>query len=446
MELLRRIYDAGVVGAGGAGFPTHKKLKCRVDYLIINGAECEPLLKSDQYLMRNKSSGLVRAAGLIGESTGASRIIFALKKKYVNEADRLREAIEKSDVKAELFYLDGIYPAGDEQVLVYEVTGRTAEPGGIPLSIGAVVVNINTVYNIAEAVDGRAVTYRYVTVAGEVRKPVIVKAPLGTAVAECIEAAGGTALMDYNVIMGGPMMGKLLGKQQAKDRYITKTDGGIIVVPAEHYLARRDSVPVEHIINQAKSACIQCCYCTDLCPRYLIGHRLRPHRVMRAVSMDEPDRDILSEALICCECGICELYACPMGLSPRKVNIYVKNSLRSAGVRFSDTRIYSENCAVRDFRKVPLSRLIGRLNMEKYDGEAGDTVIDLHPARVCISMKQHIGALAAPIVSRGEEVREGQLIAAVDYEGTGANIHTGISGIVEAVSQDSITVLSAGER
>jgi Na+-translocating ferredoxin:NAD+ oxidoreductase RnfC subunit len=442
MDLLRKIYEAGVVGAGGAGFPTHKKLNCRVEYFIINGAECEPLLKSDQYLMRHMSNELVAAAGLIGAYIGAVRIVFALKKKYITEAQRLKEAIEKSDVKAEIFYLDGMYPAGDEHILVYEITGRTVTPGGIPLSVGAAVSNVNTVYNVFEAVNDRPVTSRYLTVAGEVRKPAVIKAPIGTPVLECIEAAGGTALKDYSVIMGGPVMGKVTGQQQIKDRYITKTDSGIIVVPKEHYLVSRAAVPVQHIINQAKSACIQCTYCTELCPRYLIGHRLRPHRIMRAIGMEATEDEAYKEALICCECGICELYACPMGLSPRKVNIHIKNLLRSKGVKYTNPIVEMSNSAMREFRKLPLSRLVSRLDMGRYDIAAEDKVLEIHPEKVCISLRQHIGKEAVPIVACGEAVKTGQLIAAADYNETGANVHSGIDGRVMEITGTQIVIRS----
>lgn len=446
MDLLRKIHAAGVVGAGGAGFPTHIKLNCKVEYLIINGAECEPLLKSDQYLMRNKSSELVAAAGYIGESTGAAHIIFALKKKYVREGSMLRSAIEKSGSGIEIFFLEGIYPAGDEQILVYEVTGRTVSPGGIPLSVGVVVSNVNTVFNISEVLSGRPVTSRYVTVTGEVRRPVIVKAPLGTPVQDCINAAGGTHLKSYNVIMGGPMMGKMLGMQQARERFTTKTDGGIIVIPEDHYLARRSSLSVDHMLNQAKSACIQCSYCTDMCPRYLIGHKLRPNRVMRALAVGTENDDVLKEALICSECGVCEMYACPMGLSPRKMNIYVKSKLRDMGIKYSDTGTNQKNSAMRAFRAVPLPRLESRIDVARYDRQVDDEVCELHPERVCIPLRQHIGTAAAPVVSPGEEVREGRLIAEVAYEGLGANIHASIDGTIEEVNCTHIIIKAAGSR
>ena len=444
MNLLRKIYEAGVVGAGGAGFPTHKKLACRVEYLIINGAECEPLMKTDQYLMRNKSNELAAAAGIIGDHTGASRIIFALKKKYVKEAQSIKEAIVKANVNAEVFYLDGIYPAGDEQILVYEITERTVEPGRIPLSVGTVVTNIGTVFNVFEAANNNPVTYKYVTVTGEVEKPVIVKAPLGISVTECIEAAGNTDLEYYSVIMGGPMMGSILDSRELKDRYVTKTDGGIIVIPENHYLVNRESVSIEHIVNQAKSACIQCSYCTDMCPRFLIGHKLRPHRIMRAIATGTENDDIYNEALICCECGICELYACPMGLSPKKVNIHVKNHLKSKGITSFNSKVNMSNTAMRNYRKIPSERLISRLNLSKYDVKIADEVIELHPRRVCISLKQHIGACAVPVVACGEEVDKGQLIAAADYEGTGANIHASIDGKIEDIGSTHIIIRSVG--
>jgi len=442
MDLLRRIYAAGVVGAGGAGFPTHRKLDCTVEYLIINGAECEPLLMTDQYLMRNKGEELICASVMIGELVKASHVIFALKRKYQNEAASLKSAIAQSCSGVEIFFLDGIYPAGDEHVLVHEVTGRTVKPGGIPLSAGVVVVNVNTAYNIYEAVMGKSVISRYMTIAGQVETPVLVKAPIGTPAVECIRAAGGTRPQAYKVIMGGPMMGKMLSSKQLEDRYVCKTDSGIIVLPQDHYMARRASVPIEHIINQAKSVCIQCSYCTELCPRYLLGHRLRPHRIMRAVSTGIGADSVYNEAFLCSECGICEIYACPMGLSPRKVNIYVKNNLRAAGAKPEFPSLEPNSTDMREFRTVPLSRLVSRLDMSGYEGPHGDAVIELQPERVCIQLRQHIGSPAVPVVSQGDRVNTGQLIAAVEYSQTGANIHASIDGIVESVTSSSICINS----
>jgi Na+-translocating ferredoxin:NAD+ oxidoreductase RnfC subunit len=154
--------------------------------------------------------------------------------------------------------------------------------------------------------------------------------------------------------------------------------------------------------------------------------------------------EIYNEALICCECGICELYACPMGLSPRKVNIHVKNRLRSKGITPSNFSINMSNSEMRNYRKILSERLISRLNLSKYDRKIADDVIELHPGRVCIPLKQHIGACAVPVVACGEEVDKGQLIAAADYEGTGANIHASIDGKIEYIGSTHTIINSVG--
>ena len=336
MELLDQIYRAGVVGAGGAGFPTHIKLKCNVEYLLVNAAECEPLIQTDKYIMRHNADKIIKALNLMAPLVGADKVIIAIKGKYEREIQALQNAIKELDSKVELFYLKSIYPAGDEQVIVYEVTGRVIPPGGIPLNVGAVVSNVATVLNIYDATIGKSVTDKIITVTGEVNNPTLLSVPIGTPVSNCIKAAGGLSIKDYCVIMGGPMMGRILSSDEVEKRSITKTDGGIIVLPSDHYIRARKSLSVQHIINQTKSACIQCSYCTQMCPRYLLGHPLRPHKIMRAISMSlDHSEEIFKEALICSECGICEMYACPMGISPRQVNIMIKNELRQKGVKFN---------------------------------------------------------------------------------------------------------------
>ncbi|WP_298842274.1 4Fe-4S dicluster domain-containing protein [Clostridium sp.] len=436
MELLDQIYKAGVVGAGGAGFPTHIKLKCNVEYLLVNAAECEPLIQTDKYIMRHNAEKIIKALTLMAPLVGADKVIIAIKGKYEREIDVLQKAIQKLDSKVELFYLKSVYPAGDEQVIVYEVTGRVIPPGGIPLNVGSVVSNVATVLNIYDATIGKSVTDKIITVTGEVNNPTLLSVPIGTSVSKCIKAAGGLSIKDYCVIMGGPMMGRILSSDEVEERSITKTDGGIIVLPADHYIRARKSLSVQHIINQTKSACIQCSYCTQMCPRYLLGHPLRPHKIMRAISMSlDHSEEIFKEALICSECGICEMYACPMGISPRQVNIMIKNELRKKGVKFNTTLkiIPSED---RDGRQVPVSRLVQRLNLGKYkDIKFNDKAIEVNVNIVNIPLKQHIGKPATAIVSVGDDVIRGQLIGEIKPGDMGANIHASISGKVTKVSQ-----------
>ena len=146
---------AGIVGAGGAGFPTHVKLNARADTVIINGAECEPLLRADQQLMAGQAGRLLEALDKIVEHLGAQTGVIALKEHYHTAVRALRERLEHYK-KLRLHLLGAFYPAGDEQVIVYEVTGRIVPEGGIPVNVGVVVVNVETALNILERCAGRS--------------------------------------------------------------------------------------------------------------------------------------------------------------------------------------------------------------------------------------------------------------------------------------------------
>lgn len=439
MDLLEKIQQAGIIGAGGAGFPTHIKLNCKVEYFIVNGLECEPLLQSDKYMMRNKSDEIVQAVEEIGKAIGAEHLVIGLKEEYRDEIQALKNSIEKFDSKIKLHLSRAFYPAGDEQVLVYEVTGRTIPPAGIPLNVGAVVSNSGTVLNIFEAMQDKAVTYKFVTVIGEVAKPSIVKVPIGTKVKEVLEKCGGVLTKDYAIIMGGPMMGKRMSKDQIEGRVITKTDGAIIVLEEDHYLAQRERMTIEHMKNQAKSACIQCHFCTDMCPRNLIGHPINPHKIMRSIALREQNEEVLKQAMICCECGVCEMYACPMRLSPKRINVYVKGMLRESGVKWQNTTNTFTPNILRDYRKVPTGRLIARLQLDKYRKQRLQEGEEINPAEVKIPLRQGIGAGTIPVVNVEDTVEKGQLIGKVEEGKMGANVHASINGTISEIS-DSIAI------
>lgn len=435
MDLIQKIFEAGVVGAGGAGFPTHIKLNCSVEYLIINGVECEPLLETDKYLMRTNSFEIIKAMEEVGKKIDAKRLIIGLKTKYKEEIKELRRAIQELGSNVELFLLENFYPAGDEQILVYEITKRPIPAGGIPLDVGVVVSNVGTLSNIFDAMQDQPVIEKCVTVIGEVNRPCIVKVPIGISVGKCIQAAGGAVLKNYAVILGGPMMGRIIYEEQIEKLFITKTIGSLILIPIDHHIVKMKRLPIKHIINRAKTACIQCSMCTDMCPRNLIGHKLRPHRIMRSMGMAEGDEKILMEAMICCECGICELYACPMGLSPKTMNTYVKNELRKKGIRYQKSHGETVAKEIREYRKIPVDRLISRLGVNKYKGKSMGEPIVVKSSKVSIQLKQHIGKSANPIVAVGDIVSKGQLIGEVKMGELGANIHSSVDGKVRKISE-----------
>lgn len=445
MELIKSIREAGVVGAGGAGFPTHVKLDTCVEAFIINGIECEPLLETDKFLMRHYASELIETIDLVANHLGAKRTIIGIKGKYKLEMAALSEAINHQQSSIEVKTLDSFYPAGDEQMLIRETLGKTVPPGGIPLNVGAVVTNVATLLDIGKALKGLPVTERIITVTGAVHRPTLIKVPVGTSIKECLQLAGGPLPSDYSVIMGGPMMGAECRGESIETTYVTKTLGGLVVLPESHPIIQRKRLPYQHIINRAASACIQCRMCTDLCPRYLNGHPLYPHKVMRAVGNGETTLEAYESALLCCECGICELYACPMGLSPKTVNQKVKKELLSGGIKVTlDKEAIWTPDQMRDYRKVDTHRLIARVDLTDYEGKTLDKLITYQPKEVHLSLKQHIGSPAKLMVSDGEKVVLGQCIGEIPEKSLSARIHASLSGRV-TIGPDGMVIIKEGE-
>ncbi|NLH01890.1 MAG: proton-conducting membrane transporter [Clostridiales bacterium] len=439
MELTEIIKNAGIVGAGGAGFPTHVKLNTKAECFIVNAAECEPLIETDKFLCRTFPDKIVGAAAIAAAHLGAKRTVIALKGKYRAEIDALRRAVENSGAKIELFEMPSFYPAGDEQSMVQMVTGRTVPERGIPIEVGAVVDNVGTMFNLFEAVkDGKPVCDKYLSVVGEVREPVMLHVPIGTKVTECIEKAE-PKIKDYAVIIGGPMMGKILADpREISESVVTKTTGNIIVLHPDHYLIRRSEVSIERIKKQAKSACIQCRMCTDLCPRYLIGHKIRPNMIMRnlwredLITDNEEFGQYFGEAVNCCDCGLCEMFSCPMHLSPRKINVYMKQKLRERGIKVEKTPDPSALDII-ELHRVPTERLVTRLGLSDYYPLHAHECLELSPDEVYIPFSQHIGKPAEPCKSAGEQVEKGELLAAAAEGALSANIHSSISGFILSI-------------
>lgn len=429
---MQKTKAAGVVGGGGAGFPTHVKINAQADTVLINGASCEPLLCSDIYLMEERPDEVVKGLRLVMEAVGAEKGIICLKRKHEKCVGILEKTIAPfNDIS--VFPMDDFYPGGDEHVMVNEALGRIVPEGGIPLEVGVVVCNVESVFNVAAAMDDKPVTHRTLNVAGEVYTPVVVRVPVGIPVSEVIELAGGMKRPDCKVIDGGPMMGRVL--DDPATAYVTKTTSGLIVLPAGHNIITGKTTDIERLTRIAKIVCCQCTLCTELCPRYLLGHNLHPHLIMRTLGVGG-DHPVKREALLCSECGICEKWACPMHISPREVNAALKKEVGGtpkevAGGRLGRHR-YTEG------RRVPVKRLMGKLNILDYDRYPRVAMADKSCSRVGLYLRQHIGAPAVATVKPGEQVLMGQLVAGSPAKGLGADIHASISGRVESVDDKLI--------
>lgn len=368
-QIVDRIREAGVVGAGGAGLPTHVKADATVDTVLVNGASCEPLLMSDPHLMECDVDTMIRGLEAVMDCTGAKKGIICLKGKHAGAMESVRAAVARdASGRLEAFELRDFYPAGDEQVLVHEALGRTVPERGLPLHVGAVVSNVETLYNVARALDGTPVTHRYLTVAGEVKRPMVVRVPVGTPVPDVIAFAGGATISEYRVVDGGPMMGKVL--PDASRAVVTKTTSGLLVLPPDHNVVARKVMDPARVRQITNSVCCQCSRCTDLCPRHLLGHSLHPNKLMRVFAEQDLESEIAKEALLCSECGLCEKFACPMMVSPREVNAQIKKTLMQGGVKWVSSGELNTN-PFREERRVPTARLIQRLDLVEYDTHPG---------------------------------------------------------------------------
>lgn len=435
MDIVEKVKNAGVVGAGGAGFPAWRKIGAKADYLVANGAECEPLLRVDQQLMIVYAKEIVDGMRLIMDATGAERGVIALKAKYEKAILALEGCLDGSGIS--LHILENYYPAGDEQALVADVTGRIVPEGGIPIDIGVVVQNVGTLRNIALADKGQPVTDRWLTVAGAVSWPRTINVPVGTPVAECINAAGGATAQPVTVLDGGPMMGNETGG------VVTKTTTSLIVLPSDHKLVRYKNKSIERDIKIARSACEGCRFCTDMCPRFLLGHKLEPHAIMQAVAYQAPEEvapEVIAQAYLCCQCGLCGMFACPLMLSPERVIRSFMDRLKRAGIkplyRRSDLEFHPE----RNYRRPPVHDLVSRLELEEYDRDAPIELEKVEVGAVRIPLKQHVGAPAEPVVEKGEKVKSGQLIADMAEGQLGAPVHASISGSVVSVNEGNICI------
>ncbi|RLB43604.1 MAG: electron transport complex protein RnfC [Deltaproteobacteria bacterium] len=430
--IVNKIRDAGVVGAGGAGFPTHIKVGAEAKLVLGNGASCEPLLVSDVYLMEKMPEQVLRGLQLVVQCSGAKKGILCLKGKHKGAWESLEKALTKEFPEIELFELGNFYPAGDEHVLVHEVTGKTVPQGGIPLDVDVIVDNVETLLNIEKAVDeGLPVTQRYLTVTGELRSPMITKVPIGTPIGEILDYAGGATTNDFLVVIGGPMMGTVTADLSTP---VTKTTTALIVLPKLHNIIQGKIADPERILNITKTVCCQCSRCTDLCPRHLLGHDIEPHKIMRSLSWAfDLAMEIFQKAFFCSECGICEKYACPMMISPREVNARIKQELMRKGVKGKRDERHYKPSSFRNLRKVPTKRLIEKLNIKKYDFPLSFKEFRKDLSEVTIPLKQHIGTPAVPTVLEGEKTRKGNLIADISENAVGAKLHSPINGVVTSV-------------
>jgi Na+-translocating ferredoxin:NAD+ oxidoreductase RnfC subunit len=353
----------------------------------------------------------------------------AVKAKKQHAVEAVTAAIQGTRVRIQL--LGDYYPAGDEYDLVYTVTGRLIPPGGIPLQVGAVVCNVETMANLVLAAAGKPVIRKTLTLAGAVREPVTVTVPVGTTYREAIAAAGGLATEDPVLCLGGLMMGETTDDL---DTPITKTATGVVVLPRQHHIVQRKLTPPSAQNQIGKSACDQCRYCTEYCPRFLLGYAVEPHQVMRSLAFTATGADYWNQwAALCCSCGLCTLYACPEELFPKEACDQSKAALRQAGVKWTGRATVKPH-PMREGRRVPIKSLMRKLHVQGYDHPAPWRDLRIEPRQVILPLKQGAGAANLPGVKPGDRLEPGQALGTIPDKALGALVHAPFAGRVRAVT------------
>ncbi len=438
-ELQSLIYNSGIVGAGGAGFPTHKKLAKGVKQVIVNAAECEPLMMVDHHIFAKHFQSVIDTLNIILDILGAEEAIFGIKKKNMWLLDKnVVKGLENTRVSIK--EIPDIYPAGDEVVLVYETTGKIIPEGAIPMSVGVIVINTETLYNIRKALDtGETVCEKYVTIAGDVKKDITIKVPVGMKIKELFKELGYSDMTGKAVINGGPMMGKLV---DLENDVVTKTTKGLLVFPETHSIIQRKRMPISTILKRASAACCYCTMCTDVCPRHLLGHSIQVHKILRAASHSEVnDSEAFLQSTLCCGCGTCTVMGCQQMLNPQEIATKAKEILAQKGYRRTESIRPDKPRPEREGRLIPSDTLIDRLGIRKYvKDKVTREYIDFYPETVYIPMSQHIGKPASPIVNVGDNVKKGQMIAKTDENALGTTIHSSIDGVVKSVTDKEIVI------
>ncbi len=308
-EIIAQVREAGIVGLGGAMFPTHVKLSVpkdkKIDTLIINGAECEPFLTADSALMREKPHEIILGITILMKALKLDKVIIGIEKNKLIASDTLKKALKKSKTM-KVRDLPSIYPQGAEKVLIKNLTGRSVPSGKLPLDVGVIVINVATAFAVYEAIYlGKPLVERVVTVSGDVKHPSNLMVRLGTPYSSLIDECGGCKGRPRKILCGGPMMGL---SQPTDEASLIKGNNGVLALNSKEFLQ-----------DFAEEPCIRCGRCVDSCPASLY-----PTLIAARAKAEKPAIDL--KPLDCFECGSCSF------ICPSRINLlgWIKIAKRSA--------------------------------------------------------------------------------------------------------------------
>ena len=294
-DIRAAVAEAGIVGLGGAAFPSHVKLSPPadkpIDTVILNGCECEPYLTCDHRIMLERTEDAIFGLKAIMRAVGAHQAFIGVEDNKPDAIQTMQEICEEEE-NIEVAVLKTKYPQGGEKMLIEALLDREVPLGGLPMDVGALVHNVGTAVAIAECLRrSKPLVERVVTVAGSgVRVPANILVPIGTSLRDIIEACGGLTETTAQVVLGGPMMGFVQG---TLDMPVVKGTCGILVFERDQVL------PFE------ETPCIRCARCVDVCPVFIL-----PAELVRFAENRDVQRLIEYDVMNCFECGCCA-YVCP---------------------------------------------------------------------------------------------------------------------------------------
>jgi Na+-translocating ferredoxin:NAD+ oxidoreductase RnfC subunit len=236
------------------------------------------------------------------------------------------------------------------------------------------------------------------------------------------------------------MMGKLI---DTASYAVKKTTKSILAFADDSIMTQNRKREISADLKRAQAICLSCRMCTDLCPRYLLGHDLYPDELMKRLykgNLSDEEIKNFDFAYLCCDCGLCELYACVVDLSARSVFNYLKGELARLGVKNPHNRTDLVSNEFREFRKVPVSRLKQRLEIDKYSSPTPMASFDMQVDGVKLYLSQHVGAPSVPVVKEGDAVKKGDIVADIPEGKLGARIHSSIDGKVIKVKTDQVVI------
>ena len=437
-DLKQLLKDNGVVGAGGAGFPSYCKLAEGADILLINAVECEPLLYTSYTLLQERIRDIVIGMRAVMEYAKIPTGLIAVKdyrakKLGYEDGQELAPGVR-------IKYVPNVYPMGDEINLICTVTGRVVPPGQLPITRGVIVYNTETIYNIGLVVQfGQPVTKTYLTISGDIPEAYCVKVPVGMKIAEVLSIMNVKVPDTHVVIDGGPSMGTIVN---LSTDVVKKPCSGILILPRSIPAVQSKLRTVEENFRRAASVCCQCNRCTDLCPRHLMGYPLEPHKMVRStLSAAQADPELIKSATMCCGCDICSTLACCQDISPMQIIRQYKAILAKERIKYVvDASTEITPSPQREYRMVNASKWKEVLGVAKYDKFPPIYVEEkLKAKEVHVPMVQHIGSPAVPCVKVGDQVVENQMIAEAS-EGLSVPHFAPITGRVTYVDNQTIVI------